>query len=140
MNEQFCLDNAGKTIGSGVCWELAIEAIKQGHPKDYYFVYDNRDKFEIKDLSKVIPGDIVILMNMLGSGSETDGHVGVVMVPVIDSVFCYADQNRGDDGEPIKKVMASDGHEYEVFEGSKVAGRRFFLRDVKKGTVKFYRF
>jgi len=140
-NMGFVVENQGARIGSGVCWELAFEVIKQGHPKNYEYVFDNREKFEIKETDKVIPGDIVVFLKVdRENRSFISGHVGVVSSWIEDGKFLYADQNHSFEGVKMIETYASDGNQYSVVEDSKIGAWRFDLNSVKSGSVKFYRF
>lgn len=139
-SKQFAMASEGKKIGSGVCWEFVFEALKQSRPKDYEYVFDHREKFEV-DSYDAMPGDVVIFMDVIRTkGSAIKGHVGILMGWVDENTFVYADQNHSFEGDNMIPAIASDGNEYDVAEKSKVGGHGFDLTDVKSGTVKFYRF
>lgn len=142
-NVEFVIDNFGKRVGKGICYELAYEAIKQGHPKDFEMVVTHASRYKISESKDVIPGDIVIFKNVVYDNSGTidtiNYHIGIVM-EMTSAGFYFAEQNCGDRNDSTITAIGNKGRTYEVFTGSKVEETFFEFDNVLSGTVAFFRF
>jgi hypothetical protein len=132
---QFAVDHVGQKIGNGVCYELPKAALKLTHKTDYESAMDHTYLYVINDVSKVIPGDIVIFYNVVWKDGDLGGtiksHIGIV-AEVLDGHILYYDQNHG--------ALGDEKDENGAYKASVVDLHYIEFSFVKSGSIKFYRF
>ncbi len=108
--QKFILDNEGKKVGTGLCFDLVDKALMQIDPtwkqrsmgkKSYIF----GKKMNIKKGVEVRVGDVFVLEERVQDGKALPSHVGIIVYVDENNMPIIAHQNVGVKNKKDSKVV-----------------------------------
>jgi hypothetical protein len=136
---EFINTHLGEKIGQGVCMELIFG---NGGIREYLQIagVKNDSLYEIPD-STIMPGDIMMLQNIMFSDSSTiDGHIAVVYDVMENNKLGVAEQNAMILSTDKMNEIVYEGHAKMVFSNSRILLSEYDMSTIIRGEIIFLRF